>query len=360
MEQEIIEIIARVLDGSATTEDYKYLTGWVNQNKENEKEFASYESLWLAMDIISNKEKFSTEHGYQKMLSKVKQRNENNNSRFVIQNYWKIAASILLIIGFSFFAYRMGKHANETQISFYELNTPKGSKTQLILPDGTKIWLNAGSKLRYPNRFQNNIREVFLEGEGYFDVTKDSKRPFIVHTSDINIRVLGTIFNVKSYPNEGTIETTLISGKVIIESKSDDSKKIAQLLPSQKITFLKKSGKVLLNDSEQKQIAQINTKTENNSQSDKIIISEKVNTTIYTSWKDNLLVFDNETFESIALKIERRYGAFILFNDTIIKNYRFSGTFPEISIDRALNALQYASPFNYKIKGDSIFIRNYY
>ena len=324
---------------------------------DNEKEFAKYESLWLALEIIAKKAEFSTEHAYQELVKKIPLKTDNNRRR-TIQTILKVAASVLLVIGLSAITYFIGRNNGDSGISFYELTTPKGSKTQLLLPDGTKIWLNAGSKLLYPNKFSDNLREVFLEGEGYFDVTKDTKRPFIVHTSDINIRVLGTVFNVKSYPNEGTIETTLISGKVLIESKSEDAKKIAQLLPNQKVTFLRKSGTVLLNDAEQKKAAQMITDKHNNSESGKIIISDKVNTSVYTAWKDNLLIFDNETFESIAYKLERRYGAVILFNDKEIKNYRFSGTFPEISIERALNALQFASPFNYKINGDSIFISN--
>jgi ferric-dicitrate binding protein FerR (iron transport regulator) len=359
MKQEINEIITRVLDGSATSDDYKHLTGWVKQNSENEKEFANYESLWLALDIIANKEKFSLEQGYKKIIRKQNQKVNSKNVRTILLHRWKIAASILIVVGISSLAFWIGKqHNNSSAISFYELSTPKGSKSQLVLPDGTKILLNAGSKLRYPNKFRNNLREVYLEGEGYFDVTKDAKRPFIVHTSDINIRVLGTVFNVKSYPNEGTIEATLISGKVLIESKLKNADKIAQLLPNQKVTFLKKTGKILLNDNEQEQMDKIIAGKERDNQSGKIIFTEKVNTAIYTAWKDNLLVFDNETFESIALKLERRYGAIIRFDDNEMKNYRFSGTFPEISIDRALNALQFASPFHYKIKGDSIYIRN--
>jgi ferric-dicitrate binding protein FerR (iron transport regulator) len=355
MDDTIKNIIVKVLEGTATHEEHVTLQNWMNHHPENAKTFADYESLWLALDIIANTNKFDVEDGYAGFVAKATPK-QNQKSARSIYKYWKIAASILLLAGVSLLSYFTGKRSIECTVSYYEVNTPKGSKTQLTLPDGTKIWLNAGSKLIYPNKFIHNQREVSLEGEGYFEVAKDARHPFIVHTSDINIRVLGTVFNVKSYPGERTIETTLISGKVVIEGNQSNPGTTIKLAPNQKAIFLKKIGKLALSETEKKQITKLKSTTIDTEKISKIYVNENVKTVIYTSWKDNLMVFDNESFENIALKIERRYGAVIRFTDDKIKNYRFSGTFPEISIDRALNALQYASPFTYKIKGDSIFI----
>jgi transmembrane sensor len=354
MNDTIKNIIVKVLEGAATHEEHVALKSWMDQHPENTKIFAGYESLWLALDIIANKNKFDAEEGYAGFVDKIKPDPNKDGRVHRIYKYLKIAASILLIVSVSTVSYFTGKRSIASPLSYYEVNTPKGSKSQLTLPDGTKIWLNAGSKLKYPNKFIHNQREVFLEGEGYFEVAKDASHPFIVHTSDISIKVLGTVFNVKSYPGEGTIETTLVSGKVIIEGNQLNSETTIKLEPNQKAIFLKKTGKLALSETEKKEI--LKSKAIDAGKINKMYVTENVKTVIYTSWKDNLLVFDNESFENIALKIERRYGAVIRFTDYKLKSYRFSGTFPEISIDRALNALQYASPFNYKIKGDSIFI----
>jgi len=347
----IKNIIVKVLEGTSTHEEQVALKSWMDENPENTKTFAGYESLWLALDIIANKNKFDADEGFADFVTKIKPDHVQEH----IYKFWKIAASVLLIIGLSTVSYLTGKKSIETPVSYYELSTPKGSKSHLTLPDGTKIWLNAGSKLKYPNKFVHDLREVFLEGEGYFEVAKDASHPFIVHTSDLNIRVLGTVFNVKSYPGERTIETTLVSGKVVIEGNQSNFETTIKLEPNQKAIFLKKTGRLSLSETEKKQITKLK-RTTIDTVKPKIYVNEHVKTDIYTSWKDNLMVFDNESFENIALKIERRYGAVIRFTDYKLKNYRFSGTFPEISIDRALNALQYASPFKYNIKGDSIFI----
>jgi ferric-dicitrate binding protein FerR (iron transport regulator) len=175
----------------------------------------------------------------------------------------------------------------------------------------------------------------------------------------LNVKALGTVFNVKAFPDEGSIETTLLEGSVVIQGNQPKASfSSVKLKPNQRVTYVKTSGKLLLNDHEKKILKKENVDFKlPNRPKESIIITEKVNTELYTSWIDNQLLFDNESFESIAYKLERRYGATIIFKDEKLKTYRFSGKFPEISIDRALNALQFASPFEYKIKQDTIFIK---
>ena len=360
MDYKIQEIITRVLEGEASSEDRKTLIDWIKSSEENRRELEKTEAFWDALEIINNRENFNPKDGYDDFVRYIgtithPARRQQKLYKYVL----RFAASILLVLSVSYITYRITKTTTET-IAYFELTTPNGSHTQLTLTDGTTIWLNAGSKLRYPNKFDDTTRTVYLEGEAFFNVRKDLKHPFIVQTSEIIVKALGTSFNVKAYPDEGSIETTLVNGEVIVEGNktSNKEKNYIRLLPNQRATYIKTEGRLLLNDYEQKKLAKSNAKVQPvKREKESLIISKEVNTELYTSWIENLLMFDNEPFESIAYKLERRYGATIIFNDNEIKKYRFSGKFPEISIDRVLNALQFASPFNYEIKHDTIYIK---
>jgi len=360
MDQKIQEIILKVLEGRASVQDSNELLDWIQISEENRKELEHIEGIWNAIAVLANHEKFEAQKGYHDFITGLNDKRLNlpeTKQKRKIYPFLQIAAGILLVAGLAF-VIGFNSNRKEEKISFFELTTPKGSHTQLTLIDGTKIWLNAESKIRYPNKFEGKTRTIYLEGEAYFDVQTDSLKPFVVQTSAIKVKAFGTSFNVKAYPNEGSIETTLIKGSVTVEdNKANSSFSSVKLLPNQRVTFVKTTGKLLLNEQEKsilkKKVPELKLaerKEEN------IIVTERVKTEIYTSWIDNQLLFDNETFESIAFKLERRYGATIIFHDEKMKAYKFSGNFPEISIERALKALQFASPFEYKIKQDTIFI----
>ncbi len=358
------ELILRILNGLSSEDERKQFTEWLNSGEENREEFRKAEAAWNAIEIVANRNKYDPEKGYQKFMAKI---GDSHIKALSLKELLKIpvfriavAAMVIITLGLSVFFYSINTAHRPRQIAFFECTTPQGSHTRLALTDGTVVYLNAGSKLTYPDRFEDDTREVTLDGEGYFNVAKDAKHPFIVKTSHLNIRVLGTVFNVKSYPDEGTIETTLISGSVIIEGnkKQGHLTETIELSPHEKATYIKKAGKIMLSDNEKKQLADKSVLDGSVSgiRQEKVIITSKVNTDAVIAWKNNSLLFDNESFESIALKLERRYGVTILFNDEKVKNYRYSGRFDEISIEKALEALNFASPFNYSITNDSIII----
>lgn len=232
-----------------------------------------------------------------------------------------------------------------------EITTKYGSKTSLVLPDGSKVWLNAGSKLTYDKNYASTLREVSLVGEAYFDVVKDPRKPFIIHTSKMDIKVLGTAFNVKCYPDEKHTETSLVRGSIEVTLKDRTDKII--LKPNEKLVITDNES-----DHEKKLIAE-GKKVE--TQEPMIALShltrEPVNNEIIeTSWVENKLVFNSETFEEIVKKMERWYGVEINLTNEKIKKKRFTGTFENETIDQALSAMQLTMPFNYVIKKDHIII----
>jgi ferric-dicitrate binding protein FerR (iron transport regulator) len=230
------------------------------------------------------------------------------------------------------------------------VSTKNGSRTNIQLPDGSKVWLNSGSTLTYDKQFGQEIREVVLSGEAFFDVVKNPEKPFIIHTSSMDIKVLGTQFNVKSYANDKSSEASLIHGSIEVSLKDRGSEKIL-LKPNEKI--------VVMNERMIKDTALDGLK---NVPSEPIIAVKKLNytpidsTIIETSWVDNKFSFQDESFEDIAVRMERWYGISVQFQDPSVKGMRFTGTFTNETINQALDALQITAGFHYNKQNNTILI----
>ncbi|PCI35782.1 MAG: hypothetical protein COB60_01325 [Flavobacteriaceae bacterium] len=221
---------------------------------------------------------------------------------------------------------------NSLKESFNTLTIPYGKTFKLVLSDGTRVALNAGSSLRYPIHFgEKGTRKVYLDGEGYFEVTKNTAQPFIVSTSKHDIRVLGTKFNVNSYTEDNNMQTVLVEGTVGIYSnkKSFNEKEMLLLKPSQKATW----------------------KAENNQ-----ISVEYTSTDQYTAWVDGALMFVNTPFNEMIRKIERHFDVSIQNKDASLEKHVFTGKFEHETIDQVMHAIQLYSGFNYTKNNNQIII----
>jgi ferric-dicitrate binding protein FerR (iron transport regulator) len=266
------------------------------------------------------------------------------------------AAAIALFFTVYHLAYSPGTNAKSKGIAVRatahdernEISTQPGAHSKIILPDGSTVWLNAGSRLIYNKNFDAAIREVELMGEAYFDVKKDPGRPFVIHAQKMNIKVLGTAFNVKSYPGDKSSETSLIRG--LIEVTMNDR-------PHEKI-ILHPSEKLVVMNSEHKEKDAVEKK---NSAASSVVIS-KINyapadsAVIETSWIDNRLIFRNKIFSELAVELERKYGMTFRFEDENAKQLMFDVNFKNETIHQVLHALQLANPFNYRIEKETIVI----
>ena len=234
---------------------------------------------------------------------------------------------------------------SKAKSQYSEISTKPGSRSKLVLPDGSIVWLNAGSKITYGSSFGTLNRNIQLTGEAFFDVKKTSI-PFIIHTGTVQIKVLGTAFNVKAYPTEQTIVTSLIRGRVEVSMDKRPETKII-LNPNEKLVLM---NETIARQSQDKiptePIVAIRPLTHTK---DSIILE--------TSWKDNKLTFQDEAFEDLARDMERWYGVSISFANTDLKNSRFTGVFEKESIQQALEALQFTTEFHYQLKNNSIIIQ---
>jgi ferric-dicitrate binding protein FerR (iron transport regulator) len=195
-----------------------------------------------------------------------------------------------------------------------------------------------------------------LEGEAFFDVTKKDGKFFMVKTRGITVRVLGTAFNVKAYPNEGSIETTLVRGSLIVEQHTEGKEVTETLLePNQRAIYIKKEGNLILSGVENKSLKPENINKSENPK-EEIILSKQVDTEVFTAWKDNRLIFRNEIFESLAIKLERWYGVTIDIKDDEIKKYHFNGTIVNETIQDVMEIIKYTLPISYTIEHNTITI----
>ncbi|WP_152270652.1 FecR family protein [Agriterribacter humi] len=256
------------------------------------------------------------------------------------------AAASLLIFFIVFYKWENNADKKKEQvIAQNTVSTRRGSKSKIQLPDGTMVWLNADSKVIYDENFRGNFREVHLEGEAFFDVVKDKTRPFIIHTKTIDIKVLGTAFNVRAYETEKNTETALFRGSVEVTLHNNPEKRIV-LKPNEKLLVNNKTPALIVNGNKRKEkpgVAEASITITN------IHFEDKDSSALETLWIKNKLVFDAESLEQVAQKIERWYDAKVIINGDELKHAEYSGIFDNESIEQVMEALHITGNFKYKV-----------
>lgn len=366
-------LIARKLSGEATYSELQELEELIRQHPDAGYSKEIFHDLWQNQP---NHDRQYAENRYKELVQQMKNMGIDEgkftrDEHFIVDDSeartektgrkpWLTAVfSIAIIAIFASCIYYLT--VKETSIidkaeahAKNQISTKNGSKTSLVLPDGTKVWLNSGSQLDYSKAYGNKLREVSLVGEAYFDVVKNSAKPFVIHTSKMDIKVLGTAFNVKCYPGEKTTETSLVRGSVEVTLK-DRQEKI----------MLKPNEKLVINNED---IAV--QKSKKRAATQRTIIEKPIislthitylpvdSTVIETAWVQNRLIFSSESFEDVALKMERWYNVSIEFANESLKEERLTGNFEKETLVSALDALQLTTRFLYTIKNDRIIIYN--
>ena len=359
-------LIAKKLSGEATELELTELEKLLRENPELHYPVQTIMDLWNS-DLQFDQQE--AHEAFRKHLERMKdlkfdfpvQHEEyadpvENNKRKI--NLWPVSI-IALVIGVVFFVVRstgtstpLSPNApKELEKTVSQISTKNGSKTNLILPDGTKVWLNAGSSITYDSSYGRSIREVALSGEAFFDVVKNKEKPFIIHASKINIKVLGTQFNVRSYPTDNTTEASLIRGSIEVTFRDKPDKKVI-LKPNEKIVV----------DNERNSEDVLETFRRNAHEKiheipgvdiKKLTYEYKTGTIIETSWVENKLIFQDEPFDEIARQLERWYGVSIIFKNDRLKENRLTGSFKNETIRQALDALKFTASFNYSIDNNN-------
>ncbi len=358
-------LMIRKLSGEAEPSEEDELEGLLKANPDNQYAFEMLSEWWdMNQTAPPEKEALSSFRSVRERLHlhqedsplPVELLPKEGGTRK--KNWWVLAAVICVLVGSAaFFLYFGQGHSFKTndlmgdRSSISQISTNYGSKSKLVLPDGTMVWLNSGSNLTYDNnKFGVKSRHVQLVGEAYFDVAKDAEYPFIIHAGKINVKVLGTAFDIKSYPGDPTIQTTLIKGAIEISFVNRPKDKI-QLEPHQTLTIFNNNMHILNNS-----LNKAKPKDRDDYTVAPLTIMPKDSTIVQTSWLENKLAFQGEKFTELARQMERWYNVQITFTDSKVKQYKFTGIFMNESLEQALQALRITAPFDYRIDENEVYI----
>ena len=317
------ELIEKYFDGNITDAAIKKLSDWIKNDRH-------LQNWW--------EEEFSKSDAginpvlRDKLFARIKEQTQGKeetqgkeNPRTIRMNPWKWAAAIVLPICIAFFTYYL-VDSSQTVGAPFIVKADKGDKATIELPDGTNVVLNSASQLSYLNNFGENGRRVQLNGEAYFKVAHDEKRAFIVQVGDLEVKVLGTSFNVSAYEDAKDVTVVLLEGKVGVYAQ-----KTSHIMkPGDKIEYNKATHK---------------------------ITATQVHPSDYIEWTKGNIYFEKESLENIMKTLSRIYDVEIRFDSNKLPNEYFTGTIPGGGIQNALNILMLTSPFYYEMDGSVIVLK---
>ncbi|WP_316833310.1 FecR family protein [Pedobacter nutrimenti] len=340
--------------------DEEHVRFWQNYTIEHpEKEQELSEAMVMYQQLSGNKRPVETELAnfkqlIQTRLNVLEQPVPELSESYVSGNgqfkMYKMAALVMLVVLISgFFVWKKSNLSNSlnaeqgTQLSKNIFQTEKAQRKKITFEDGTTVSLNADTKISLRKGYNKNTREVDLIGEAFFEVEHNPAVPFIVHTAKLDVKVLGTKFNVSAYPDERRTEASLIMGS-IQASLNDKSHRHFILKPSEKITVeanqMPTAKEVLAKDVPKVLVSNVHLTNRN--------------VVVETAWVNNGLEINNETFIELQQKLEREYGVTLAFKDDEVKKYKFTATLKNEPINEVLKAMQTVNYFNYKIKGNTV------
>jgi ferric-dicitrate binding protein FerR (iron transport regulator) len=332
MPEKIIDIANRFLaEKDCNSQEITALKKWLSDSETH----AEVES-WLLEHWISSPEIDSITL-IETVFRQIKEYEEEHQPKSgfsvsrILKIYQKVAAFLLIpIIGFGILYWV--SQQNQTDSQYTETIAPRGQKSQIVLADGTKVWLNSDTKIKYPGSFSKNQRDVYLDGEAFFEVAKNEHQPFIVHTSGVNVKVLGTKFNVKAYADENQIETSLFEGKInlLINSSSNETSVEKQVEPGQSFVYSKTDHQLEATHFPQDEI---------------------------NGWKKNQLIFKDDTFSNLVRKVERWYDVKVVYDEKQFEDRRLTVELYEGErLDRLMSIIGLALSVDYKYEKGEIML----
>jgi ferric-dicitrate binding protein FerR (iron transport regulator) len=321
-------LIKKLFSGKISKDELKDLNDWYDSKLTGEE---------VLIDSFESKEQIKN-----RMLSKLKneirideKRNEISLSRFRQIGGMVASIAAIILISITLFINLQRKKSDEKElatsnITYLERANPNGQKSKIILTDGTVVWLNAASKIRFPEKFDLKERRVFLEGEAFFDVTRDENRPFVIQSKSAVTTVLGTTFNVKSYEKE-PIQITVASGKVKVNMENAGSLENDELvlIQNEQITFSPESGE---------------------------LIKKNVDSNYFLSWKEDIIRFDNSKLSEVAKTLERWYDKKITIENEKLNNCKLVAEYKNEKLYNVLLSLKFSLGIDFKVLDDEIVI----
>ncbi len=328
--EEMDNLISKYLTGDIDTQSLKALTEWSRESAENNLYVRNKIELWVSSGVAGSTTSFNKEKAFERFKSRVEKATvaEKQKRRFVRPRSFRIfyrVAAVILIILLPLAGYWGGMETVKSGFSDIVVEAPMGARTKLYLPDGTLVWLNAGSKITYSQGFGVEYRNLALEGEGYFEVKRNEEVPFEIRTKELDLTVLGTKFNFRNYADDEEVVVNLLEGKVRLKNELVASVDV-YMSPNEKVVLSKESGNM---------------------------VKTKINAANSNLWTKDELYFDELSMEEIAKQLSRTFNVDIKVADQL-KGQRFYGSFKIVgnSIEKILNAISSTNRMEYKYENN--------
>jgi transmembrane sensor len=360
------DLIVRYLNGTIEKRELQVLHDWLKADTENTRHFNQV-CLILKECAGPGAETGSTDKALERLHIQINewetgQIHDIHTGKHSINRklvFRRLAAALLVLIGLSavlLYVFQQSDHGTALPDNgYFTIIAPRNQKSRIILSDGTKVWLNCGTSIKYAATYGQATRDIYLDGEAFFEVAKDPAHPFLVHASSLVVKALGTTFNVKCYPEDQTIETTLVEGKVEVERKDGQIIKARPVIlhPNQKAIFNKTNKKV--------SVSQLIDAGLNSESRIGITRQEMANSLeAVISWKDQELVFENEPLFELTKRLERWYNVSFEIKDSIsLMDNKYTGKFVNNeSLDQVLMIISRTTPISYSIHSGKVTIKS--
>ena len=358
-------MIIDFLNGRLSPSELEEFKMWLEESPDNLRDFQEYQKIWLGSSQIFPDGSFSPDKGWSRIESEISRKShrhkyiERHKIRMLYIKAARVAAIFLAVFAFGatvswlIFSSLYPIPASLT----CEVSVPAGSRSRIVLPDSSIVWLNAGSTISYSNDFSRSGRYVKLEGEAHFDVVSNPRKPFIVETSHLNVKATGTTFNIKAYPDDEEILATLVEGELLVEIHGYDERVYNYpLKPNQSFTLVKADMTVLAGQMVEEIFQEIEKPEElqvPDHRYDKpkalVYVKTNIRPELYTSWKDDEWIIEGESLDNMAVMLERRYNTNIRIHSDELKEYRFSGTIMNETLEQVLDILRMTAPVKYAV-----------
>ena len=346
-QDEIYELVATQLSDTLTADESRRLNEWIEASEANREEYNRLVKVWQSTPDVSELSQYDSKKAFALFVNRIQTSGEKptvvepaveqpkakptGKRRYVISFMRYAAVVAVLVCVCSYLFYNIGQRNMEQAFAMIKVEAPQGSTTKMTLPDGTEVWLNAGSRIEYSQGFGVRDRRVKLSGEGYFEVHHNTAMPFIVNSSSLNVQVLGTKFDFRDYPSDHSAMVSLDEGSVAVGLRSShDGDYQYRLSPDQRAVLEKQSG---------------NLRIENRTTTDRL-------------WTDGTIMLNGRRLADICIDLERSYGVKICIENRTLAQTRFYGVFhrKDQNLDHVLGTLAATGHIRYVISGNVVRI----
>lgn len=312
--------IFNLITGNLDTEKRRKLFSEIKNEPENADLFTKAKIAWAFMSSTKQAPEYKIEQSYRQLQNRL----YSTKRTFQLKTFYKYAASIVLFLAIGTTMYYLGRYdsSNATNLQYTSVVADYGQISKVVLPDSSTVWLNSGTTLTYNNKFGVNNRDLSLKGQAFLKVTKNKHTPLIVSSNDLKIKVLGTRFDVRAYPEDNQINVVLESGSVELLSTKNQSFDY-YLKPGEMAEYHKGKKEIKIN---------------------------KINPANYTTWKDGELIFVNDPMADVIRRLERKFNVEIVVKNPRVYKSIFNANFKNESLKEILDYIEFTSPITYKLQ----------